>query len=136
MGQAGGMTRYGIPYYRMPADMLDRDVDVITSLGVKIHYDTRIGVDVPMDELQQQFDAVLIAVGLWTGRSTRIQGSDADGVERAVELLRKVADGEAIRVPRQAVIIGGGNVAMDIARTLARLQKQQLRPGRDHADGA
>ena len=78
-----------------------------------------------MDELRQQFDAVLIAVGLWTGRSTRIQGSDADGVERAVELLRKVADGELIRVPRQAVIIGGGNVAMDIARTLARLQKQR-----------
>ncbi|MGB5733961.1 MAG: FAD-dependent oxidoreductase, partial [Thiohalocapsa sp.] len=125
MNQAGGMTRYGIPYYRMPADMLDRDVDVITSLGVKIQYGTRIGVDVAMDELQRQFDAVLIAVGLWTGRSTRIQGSDADGVERAVELLRKVADGEPIRIPRQAVIIGGGNVAMDIARTLARLQKQR-----------
>ncbi len=66
MDQAGGMTRYGIPYYRMPADMLDRDVDVITSLGVKIQYGTRIGVDVAMDELQRQFDAVLIAVGLWT----------------------------------------------------------------------
>ena len=123
MGQAGGMTRYGIPYYRMPAAMLDRDVDVITSLGVKIQYDARIGVDLQMEELRQQFDAVLIAVGLWMGRSTRIQGSDADGVERAVELLRKVADGEEIPVPRQAVIIGGGNVAMDIARTLARLQK-------------
>jgi len=125
MSQAGGMTRYGIPYYRMPADMLDRDVEVIQSLGVKIQYNTRIGVDLRMDELQQQFDAVLIAVGLWTGRSTRIQGADNDGVERAVELLRKVADGEPIRVPRQAVIIGGGNVAMDIARTLARLQKHR-----------
>jgi glutamate synthase (NADPH/NADH) small chain len=68
---------------------------------------------------------VLIAVGLWMGRSTRVKGADADGVHRAVELLREVADGEPIPVPKRAVIIGGGNVAMDIARTLARLQKQK-----------
>jgi glutamate synthase (NADPH/NADH) small chain len=125
MGAAGGMTRYGIPYYRLPSDMLDRDVDVITSLGVEIQYDTRVGTDVTMDQLRDDYDAVLIAVGLWMGRSTRVKGSDADGVYRAVELLRKVADGERIPVPKQAVIIGGGNVAMDIARTLARLQKQK-----------
>ena len=126
MGQAGGMTRYGIPYYRMPSEMLDRDVDVIQSLGVKIHFNTRIGSDISMEALHKQFDAVLVAIGLWTGRSTRIQGSDAAGVERAVELLRRVADGEPIPIPKRAVIIGGGNVAMDIARTLARLQQQQF----------
>ncbi|MCG6940515.1 MAG: FAD-dependent oxidoreductase [Thiohalocapsa sp.] len=124
MGAAGGMTRYGIPYYRLPADKLDQDVDVITSLGVEIQYDTRIGSDVTMERLRDDYDAVLVAVGLWMGRSTRVKGAEADGVYRAVELLRKVADGESIPVPKQAVIIGGGNVAMDIARTLARLQKQ------------
>ena len=125
MGAAGGMTRYGIPYYRLPAEMLDRDVDVIRSVGVEIQYDTRIGDDLTMEQLRDDYDAVLVAVGLWMGRSTRVKGSDADGVYRAVELLRKVADGERIPVPKRTVIIGGGNVAMDIARTLARLQKQK-----------
>jgi glutamate synthase (NADPH/NADH) small chain len=123
--EAGGMTRYGIPYYRMPAAMLDRDVEVITSLGVKIGYQTRVGSDVTMDQLQQDFDAVLIAIGLQMGRSTRVPGSDADGMETAVDLLRRAAAGEEIRAPESAVVIGGGNVAMDIARTLARMQKQQ-----------
>jgi len=125
MGAAGGMTRYGIPYYRLPADKLDQDVDVITSLGVEIQYDTRVGRDPTMEQLRDEYDAVLIAVGLWMGRSTRVKGADADGVHRAVELLRTVADGGEIPVPERAVIIGGGNVAMDIARTLARLQQQR-----------
>ncbi|MGD8276118.1 MAG: FAD-dependent oxidoreductase, partial [Thiohalocapsa sp.] len=125
MPAAGGMTRYGIPYYRLPANKLDEDVDVISSLGVDIQYDTRIGADIAMEQLRDDYDAVLIAVGLWTGRSTRIQGSGAEGVHRAVDLLRDVADGKTIPVPERAVVIGGGNVAMDIARTLARLQKQQ-----------
>lgn len=125
MDKAGGMTRYGIPYYRMPAERLDRDLDVIESIGVQIQYNSRVGSDITMEELRDHYDAVLIAIGLWIGRSTRVPGSDGAGVERAVELLRKVADGEAISVPRRAVIIGGGNVAMDCSRTLARLQQRQ-----------
>ncbi len=123
--QGGGMVRYGIPDYRMPADRLDRDLDVITSLGVKIRYNTRVGVDLTMEQLRAEYDAVVLGVGLWMGRSTRVPGSDQAGVKRAVDLLRAVAVGESIEVPRSAVIIGGGNVAMDIARTLARLQQQQ-----------
>jgi glutamate synthase (NADPH) small chain len=122
--EAGGMTRYGIPYYRLPAGALDQDVDVITSLGVKIQYNTKVGVDVSMAQLQQDHDAVVIAVGLWMGRSTRIPGSDHPDVQRAVDLLRDVAAGERITVPHSAVVVGGGNVAMDIARTLARLQRR------------
>jgi glutamate synthase (NADPH/NADH) small chain len=118
------MTRYGIPDYRLPADMLDRDVEVITSLGVKIEYGTRIGRDLSLEQLRAGFDAVVLAIGLWMGRSTRIPGSDGPGVARAVDLLRAVAAGQEIEVPRSAVVIGGGNVAMDIARTLARLQRQ------------
>ncbi len=126
LAQAGGMTRYGIPYYRMPSDMLDRDVNVIASLGVKIHYNTRIGKDIGMVDLERDFDAVVLAIGLQSGRSTRIPGTGAQGVEKAVDLLRKVGEGETIPVPRSAVVIGGGNVAMDIARTLARLQQQSF----------
>ena len=122
--QGGGMVRYGIPDYRMPADRLDRDLDVITSLGVKIRYNTRVGVDLTMERLRAEYDAVMLGVGLWMGRSTRVPGADQAGVKRAVDLLRAVAAGESIEVPQSAVIIGGGNVAMDIARTLARLQQQ------------
>jgi glutamate synthase (NADPH/NADH) small chain len=124
LDRAGGMTRYGIPFYRLPSDMLQRDVDVIISLGVKIRYNTRIGTDVTLAQLREEFDAVVLAIGLQMGRSTRIPGSDKGGVEKAVDLLRRVADDESVSVPESAVIIGGGNVAMDIARTLARLQKQ------------
>ena len=122
--EAGGMTRYGIPYYRLPAGALDQDVDVISSLGVKIQYNTKVGVDVTMAQLQADYDAVVIAVGLWMGRSTRVPGSEHNDVRRAVDLLRTVAAGEEITVPRSAVVVGGGNVAMDIARTLARLQRR------------
>jgi len=123
--EAGGMTRYGIPYYRLPAGMLDRDVDVIVSMGVKIQYGTRVGKEVTMEQLQSEYDAVALAVGLWMGRSTRVPGSDHEKVLRAVDLLRDVAAGVEVPVPRSAVVIGGGNVAMDISRTLARLQKQK-----------
>jgi glutamate synthase (NADPH/NADH) small chain len=123
--EAGGMTRYGIPDYRLPADMLDQDVDVITSLGAKIQYNTRVGQDVTMEDLRERFDAVLLGTGLWMGRSTRVPGSEHEDVTRAVDLLRAVAAGEPVPVPERVVVIGGGNVAMDIARTMARLQKQQ-----------
>jgi glutamate synthase (NADPH/NADH) small chain len=123
--RGGGMTRYGIPYYRLPSDMLQRDVDVVASLGVKIRYNTRIGEDIGLEQLRDDFDAVLLSIGLQLGRSTRIPGSEHPDVGKAVDLLRRVADGEAIPVPESAVVIGGGNVAMDIARTLARLQRRE-----------
>jgi glutamate synthase (NADPH/NADH) small chain len=123
--EAGGMTRYGIPDYRLPPAALTQDVDVIASMGVDIKYNTRVGRDITLAQLHQDHDAVLIAVGLWMGRSTRVPGSDHPDVRRAVDLLRKAAAGESIDVPRSAVVIGGGNVAMDIARTLVRLQRRQ-----------
>ncbi|MBL3601578.1 MAG: FAD-dependent oxidoreductase [gamma proteobacterium endosymbiont of Lamellibrachia anaximandri] len=123
--EAGGMTRYGIPEYRLPFDMLDQDVDVITAMGVSIEYNTRIGVDIELSKLQQNNDAVLLALGLQLGRSTRIPGSEHGQVTKAVDLLRKIAADEAFDVPRSVVVIGGGNVAMDIARSLVRLQRQQ-----------
>lgn len=122
---AGGMTRYGIPEYRLPYDALDRDINLIISLGVKIHYNTRVGSDIPMEQLRQDFDAVLLAIGLQQGRQTRIPESEHEKVYRAVDLLDKITSKEPFELPHCAVVIGGGNVAMDIARSLARLQKQQ-----------
>ena len=119
----GGMTRWGIPEYRLPYDIIDQDVDVIRSLGVDIRCNTRVGQDVSLDELRNNNDAVLLGLGLQLGRATRIPGSDHPDVRKAVDLLRQATGNEDFGTPRQAVVIGGGNVAMDIARTLARLQK-------------
>ena len=122
---AGGMTRYGIPEYRLPYEALDRDVALIVSMGVEIHYNCCIGTERSMDELRQEFDAVLLAIGLQQGRQTRIPHSEHEKVYRAIDLLHKITAGEPFDLPHCAVVIGGGNVAMDIARSLARLQKQQ-----------
>ena len=123
LDRPGGMTRYGIPEYRLPYDRLDADVEVIASLGVNIQYNTRIGSDIIMADLERDYDAVVVAIGLQQGRSTRIPGSDHAQVHAAVSLLRKITLNEAFEIPRSAVVIGGGNVAMDIARSLARKQK-------------
>ncbi len=122
---AGGMTRYGIPEYRLPYEALDQDIELILSLGVEIHYNCRIGIDKTMDELRQQYDTVLIAIGLQQGRQTRIPNSEHEKVYRAVDLLQKITAGDDFELPHCAVVIGGGNVAMDIARSIARLQRQQ-----------
>ncbi|GAB6053950.1 FAD-dependent oxidoreductase [Magnetospira thiophila] len=120
----GGMTRYGIPEYRLPYDAIDRDVAIITGMGVEIRYNSRVGTDITMEQLKAENDAVILSIGLHLGRSTRIPGSDHKDVKKAVDLLRQITYGEKITVPRQAVVIGGGNVAMDIARSLARKQKE------------
>ena len=122
---AGGMLRYGIPEYRLPYDVIEHEIGVIAGLGVDIRCDTCVGTDVMMDDLKAEYDAVLLTIGLHLGRSTRIPGAEAKSVTKAVDMLRKITNGDAIRVPKRAVVIGGGNVAMDIARSLARLQKQK-----------
>lgn len=121
--QAGGMMRYGIPEYRLPYAQIDKDINYILSLGVEIKYKICIGKDLSLDQLHQDFDAVFAGTGLHLGRSTRIAGSDHPRVYYATDLLREVTMGKQIDVAEKIVVIGGGNVAMDITRTLARLQK-------------
>ncbi len=122
--QPGGMTRWGIPEYRLPYAAIDRDIDIIRSVGVEIRCNCPIGGDLTLADLRGQYDVVLLALGLHLGRATRIPGSDHPDVRKAVDLLRQATAGEDFGTPRQALVIGGGNVAMDIARTLARLQRR------------
>ena len=89
----GGMTRYGIPEYRLPYDQIDKDVDYIKSLGVEFQFNTRIGKDITLDKLHDDYDAVFTGTGLHLGRSTRIDGSNHEKCYQAVDLLRDVADG-------------------------------------------
>ncbi len=123
--QAGGMMRYGIPEYRLPYNQLDKDIDYILSLGIEIKYNCRIGKDISLKELEESYDAVYLATGLHEGRSTRIPGTEHENVYFATDLLREVSLGNEIPVEKRVVVIGGGNVAMDITRTMARLQNQK-----------
>jgi glutamate synthase (NADPH/NADH) small chain len=126
LDKAGGMPRWGIPEYRLPYDRLDADIDVIRAMGVEIRCNTWIGRDITLDQLHHDYDAVLLGLGLQLGRSTRIPDAGHPNVHRAVDLLRDISEGKPIDVPPRAVVIGGGNVAMDIARSLARLQRQRF----------
>jgi glutamate synthase (NADPH) small chain len=123
--QAGGMMRFGIPEYRLPYDQIDKDINYILSLGVKIIYNTTIGKDITLGQLKAENEAVFAGTGLHLGRSTRIEGSDHEHVYQAIELLRKITLGEEIHLAEKIVVIGGGNVAMDITRSLARLQRNK-----------
>ncbi|MCD6588711.1 MAG: FAD-dependent oxidoreductase [Candidatus Fermentibacteraceae bacterium] len=121
----GGMARYGIPEYRLPYDQIDKDINYIRSLGVEIQFNTRVGTDITLEELHSSYDAVFAGTGLHLGRSTRVPGADNKRVYFATDLLREVTLGNEIDVAKNIVVIGGGNVAMDITRTLARLQNQK-----------
>ncbi|MBN2723280.1 MAG: FAD-dependent oxidoreductase [Deltaproteobacteria bacterium] len=125
LDNAGGMTRYGIPEYRLPYDQIDKDVAYIRSLGVEFKFNTRIGEQITLEALHEKHDAVFAGTGLHLGRSTRVENVDHPMVFMAVDLLRLFTMGKPIHVGKKILVIGGGNVAMDITRTLARLQNQK-----------
>ncbi|MCK4527272.1 FAD-dependent oxidoreductase [candidate division WOR-3 bacterium] len=122
----GGMMRYGIPEYRLPYEDMDKDIDYIKSTGVEIRCNTTIGKDIILKDLKEKYDAVFVSTGLHVGRTTGVPGTDHPDVFQAIEQLRKVTMGEEIKVTDKIVVIGGGDVAMDIARTLIRLQMQEF----------
>ncbi|MEN6590644.1 MAG: FAD-dependent oxidoreductase [Thermotogaceae bacterium] len=130
MNRPGGVMRYGIPKYRLPDEALDKDIAFIEAVGVKILTGVAVGRDISFDELKSRYDAIFISTGLTLGRSTRVPGSDHPDVVQALPLLREIRDylrgeGPEPKITKRVVVIGGGNVAMDIARSLARLQKMK-----------
>jgi len=131
---AGGVMRYGIPRYRLPDEALDADIKIIEALGVKIEYGKTVGRDITIEHLHEKFDAVFLGTGFMKGRSTGVKGADSEGVLMAMPLLESVRDylrGDSSKkpeVPESLIVIGGGNVAMDVARSVARLQKMEGMP--------
>lgn len=121
----GGTVRYGIPEYRLPYDVIDKDVGYIESVGVEIRCNTRVGEHVTIEELHDAFDAVFLATGFHVGRSTGVEGTDHEHVFQAIDLLGDITEGKEVAVGRKIVVIGGGDVAMDIARSMARLQMER-----------
>ncbi len=119
----GGMLRIGIPEYRLPRDIVNDEIGTIQKLGVKVKLNTQIGVDKKLSELKQDFDAVFIATGAHIGRDLGIENWNTrlEGCVDGVEFLRKVNLGEKVRPKDKVVVVGGGNVAIDCARTCLRL---------------
>ena len=122
---AGGMMRYGIPEYRLPYDQIDKDINYILSLGVTLKTNTMVGKEITLDQLKKEYDAVFAGTGLHLGRSTMLENADHKKVFQSIDLLRKITLGEELYVPEKIVVIGGGNVAMDITRSLARIQRRK-----------
>ena len=118
----GGMLRYGIPDYRLPQEILDRDIDHILSAGVRVHTGVSIGRDLTMEDIQKSFDAVYIAIGAHQDKKVGIPGEDSKNVMSAVEMLRSIGDDVMPDFTgKRVVVIGGGNVAMDVTRSSVRL---------------
>ena len=119
-GQLGGMMLLGIPEYRLDRTLLAKEIEVILDLGVNVHLNTKLGNDITLIELREKHDAVFVAIGATLGRGLDIEGHDADGVLRAIEFLINANQGFAVDVGERVVVIGGGDVAMDAARTALR----------------
>ncbi len=119
----GGMLMWGIPGYRLPKDILKKEIDSIIKLGVKVIKNTRIGADMSFEMLQEQYDAVFIATGAHKERKLNIPGENLAGVIPALDLLHTLNQKGRPRLGRRVAIIGGGNAAIDAARSVLRMGK-------------
>lgn len=116
----GGMLTYGVPSYRLKNEIAFNEIAAIEYLGAKIHYNVKIGRDLTLTDLQSRYDVVFIGVGLWKSRDLPIPGADAPDVIRGIEYLRVRCANEQWKIGHNVLVVGGGNVAFDVARTSVR----------------
>jgi NADPH-dependent glutamate synthase beta subunit-like oxidoreductase len=121
--KAGGMLRYGIPGYRLPEEVLDKEIQRILDLGVELHCGVKVGRDVTLGELQEEYDAVYVALGAQQGVSLGVEGEDAPNVFSGVDFLNRFHHGEKLDLGKDvvAIVVGGGDTAIDAARICRRL---------------
>jgi len=119
-GQPGGMLRYGIPDYRLPQDVLDAEIGRIVDLGVELELGCVVGRDVTFEELRERHAAVYLGIGAQSGRRLGIPGEDLAGVWKGTEYLERVNAGAPVDLGASVVVVGGGNTAIDAARTARR----------------
>lgn len=120
MPMPGGMLIYGVPTYRLKNEIALHECHAITHLGAKIHYSTKVGRDITIPELLERYDALFIGVGLWKSRELPIPGADRPDIIRGIEYLRLRCTEQPWKIPDRLVVIGGGNVAFDVARSSIR----------------
>lgn len=125
----GGMLRYGIPEYRLPKARLDEDIKAILNAGdIEVHLGVKIGRDITVEELRSRYDAVFLGLGAQLGNRMPVENANAKNVIPAADFLQAVAHGEKIDLTgKDVALIGGGNVAMDAARTALRLNAKTVR---------
>lgn len=126
MEKMGGMLRYGIPQYRLPKEVLDKEIAIIEKLGVKMINGVKLGKDFTVASLKAQNNAVIVAVGAWKSSSMRTPGEELDGIYGGIDFLRAVALKQEINIGDKVVICGGGNTAMDACRTAVRLGAKEV----------
>jgi formate dehydrogenase beta subunit len=124
--EAGGMLRWGIPAYRLPTDVLESEVDDLLSLGIELKTDTPIGKELSLAQLQEQYDAVLVAIGAQLARRLPVEGADLEGILWGMDFLRDIRQGKEIKLQGRVLVIGGGGVAMDVALTALRLGASEV----------
>ncbi len=126
MEKMGGMLRYGIPQYRLPKEVLDKEIAIIEKSGVKLVNNVKLGKDFTIESLKAENDAVIVAVGAWQSSSMRTPGEDLEGVYGGIDFLRAVIKGNAPEIGQRVAICGGGNTAMDACRTAVRLGAKEV----------
>lgn len=123
----GGMLTWGIPNFRLEREVIDSEIDVLRELGVEFKTGVNVGQDITLDELRNQgYKAFYVAIGAQGGRKLNIEGEEADGVISGVDFLRRVNLTEEMMLQGKTVVIGGGNVAIDVARTAIRAGSDQV----------
>ncbi len=126
MEKMGGMLRYGIPQYRLPKEVLDKEIAIIEKTGVKMINGKKLGVDFTIESLKAENDAVIVAVGAWKSSSMRTPGEELDGVYGGIDFLRSVIKGNPVEIGEKVAVCGGGNTAMDACRTAVRLGAKEV----------
>jgi NADPH-dependent glutamate synthase beta subunit-like oxidoreductase len=117
----GGMMRYGIPFYRLPEDVLDKEIQQVLSVGIRLETGKKLGADFTLDDLKKQgYEAIFIATGLQESRKIDLEGSNLDGILWGVDFLTEVNEGKEIRLKERVLVVGGGNVAVDVALSALR----------------
>jgi len=123
LSEPGGTVAVGIPDYRMPRPLLQREADIISALGVEIEYGVKLGRDVSLRELKEQYDAVFLGTGAFKSKPMGVEGEDKgyEGFSTGgINYLRAVALGEPIKTPKRVIVVGGGNTAIDCVRVALR----------------
>jgi NADH-quinone oxidoreductase subunit F len=118
--EAGGMLRFALPEYRLPKAILRREIELIERLGVKFSFNTRVGVDLALNDLDDHFDMIFLSIGTWKESWVYQSGTELKGVYPALNFLDAVASGQEINLGKRVAVIGGGNAAIDSARTSLR----------------
>lgn len=127
LSEPGGMLRYGVPRYRLPTDALTQDIKPILKMGVELKTGVEIGKDLDFNGLESQgFDAVLISVGLSLSQGLNIPNSNLEGILLAIPFLRDTNLGKKVEIGKRVIVVGGGDVAMDVARTAIRLGAKEV----------